>query len=204
MKGVWNMKKSNLLKYVVLLIMVAAMCLTATGCMGGQKDIKNDEAAVYTEMVAAACEEYGYEYEEQTVLPKGSALVYVLSNDESDGLDIRVTINEESTYEYVGCEFELERAIAAADDNTGGLDQHLPVMVKIVEHFTDEISVDDVADYLNDSSLWKEGKNDDEPFMYKDMTGNLQHIIEEDGEEYEEYFFFGWDNGQKYKLKQDK
>ncbi len=195
MKRIW--------KNVILIGFALTLCLLATGCMGGQKDIKKDEAAAYNEVIAAACEEFGYEYDEQVVLPKGSALCYVLSNGDEE-LDIRVTINEESTYNYVGCEFEMERNIAAAEDNTAGLEQHLPVLVKIVEHFTDEITVADVAEYLNDDSLWKEGKGEDEPFMYKDMTGNLQHIIEEDGDEFEEYFLFGWDNGEKYKLRKDK
>jgi hypothetical protein len=195
MKRIW--------KNIILIGFAMTLCVMATGCMGGQKDIKKDEAAAYNEVIAAACEEFGYEYDEQVVLPKGSALCYVLSNG-GETLDIRVTINEESAYNYVGCEFEMERAIAAVEDNTAGLDQHLPVLVKIAEHFTDEISVADVANYLNDDALWKEGKNEDEPFMYKDYEGNLQHIIEEDGEEFEEYFFFGWDNGEKYKLRKDK
>ena len=195
MKRIW--------KNIILIGFAMALCVLATGCMGGQKDIKKDEAAAYNEVIAAACEEFGYEYDEQVVLPKGSALCYVLSNGD-EALDIRITINEESAYNYVGCEFEMERAIAAVEDNTAGLDQHLPVLVKIAEHFTDEISVADVANYLNDDALWKEGKNEDEPFMYKDYEGNLEHIIEEDGEEFEEYFFFGWDNGEKYKLRKDK
>ena len=29
-------------------------------------------------------------------------------------------------------------------------------------------------------------------------------VIEEDGDEFEEYFFFSWDNGEKYSLKKDK
>ena len=195
MKRIW--------KNIILIGFALALCILATGCMGGQKDIKKDEAAAYTEMIAAACEEFGYEYDEQVVLPKGSALCYVLSNGDEE-LDIRVTINEESTYEYVGCEFELERNIASADENTKGLEQHIPVLVKIAEHFTDEISVADVTEYLNDDSLWVEGKNEDAPFMYKDVEGNLRHMIEEDDEEFEEYFFFGWDNGEKYKLRKDK
>ena len=195
MKRIW--------KNILLIGFALVLCILATGCMGGQKDIKADEEAVYTEMIAAACEEYGYEYEQQTVLPKGSALCYVLSDDD-DELDIRVTINEESTYEYVGCEFEMERTIDAAEDNTAGLEQHLPVLVKIAEHFTDVISVADVADYLNDDSLWVKGQSEDEPFMYKKDVGNLKHTIEADDDEFEEYFFFGWDNGQKYKLRKDK
>ena len=195
MKRIW--------KNVILIGFVLALCMLVTGCMGGQKDIKKDEAAAYEKMIAAACEEYGYEYDEQVVLPKGSALVYVLSNGDEE-LDIRVTINEESTYDKVECKFEMTRNIAAAEDNTAGLEQHLPVLVKIAEHFTDEITVSDVAAYLNDDTLWEEGKSDDEPFMYKDTEGNLQHIIEEDGDEFEEYFFFGWDNGKTYKLRKDK
>lgn len=193
----------HMLRNVILIGFALVLCMLTTGCMGGQKDIKKDEEAVYTEMIAAAAEEFGYEYEQQTVLPKGSALYYVLSNGDEE-LDISVTINEESTYEYVGCEFQMERKIAVPEDNTAGLEQHIPVLVKITEHFTDEITVADVADYLNDDSLWKEGKGEDEPFMYKDTAGNLQHIIEEDGDEFEEYFFFGWDNGQTYKLRKDK
>lgn len=188
---------------VILIGFAMVLCVLATGCMGGQKDIKKDEAAAYEQVVAEACEEYGYEYEEQVVLPKGSALCYVLSNGD-DALDIRVTINEESSYDKVECKFELERNIANADANTEGLEQHLPVLVKITEHFTDEIAVADVAAYLNDDSLWKEGTSEDEPFMYKDTEGNLQHIIEVDGEEFEEYFYFGWDNGKTYKLRKDK
>jgi len=185
---------------IILISFAFMICVLATGCMGGQKDIKKDEEAAYTEMIAAACEEYGYEYDQQTVLPKGSALCYVLSCGDDD-LDIRVTINEESTYEYVGCEFEMERHIAIPDDNTAGLEQHLPVLVKIVEYFTDVITVADVAEYLNDDSLWVKGQSEDEPFMYKKDVGNLQHTIEEDGDEFEEYFFFCWDNGKKYSLK---
>jgi len=195
MKRIW--------KNIILIGFAMALCILATGCMGGQKDIKKDEAAAYEQMVAAACEEFGYEYDEQIVLPKGSALCYVLSNGD-DELDIRVTINEESTYDKVGCEFELTRNIAKVEDNTKGLEQHIPVLVKIAEHFTDEVTVTAVADYLNDDSLWKEGKTEDEPFMFKDYEGNLQHIIEEDGEEFEEYFYFGWDNGKTYKLRKDK
>ena len=195
MKRIW--------KNIILIGFALVLCVLATGCMGGQKDIKKDEEAAYTEMVAAACEEFGYEYEQQTVLPKGSALCYVLSNSDEE-LDIRVTINEESTYDKVACQFELTRSIAGVEENTDGLDQHIPVLVKMAEHFTDEITVADVSGYLADDSLWKEGKTDEEPFMYKDTEGNLQHIIEEDGDEYEEYFFFGWDNGKKYKLRKDK
>ena len=195
MKRIW--------KNVLVIGFALMLCVLATGCMGGQKDIKADEEAVYTEMIAAACEEYGYEYEQQTVLPKGSALCYVLS-DGDDELDIRVTINEESTYEYIGCEFEMERTIDAAEDNTAGLEQHLPVLVKIAEHFTDVIIIADVADYLNDNTLWVKGQGEEEPFMYKKDVGNLKHTIEADGDEFEEYFFFGWDNGQKYKLRKDK
>lgn len=195
MKRIW--------KNIILIGFAMALCILATGCMGGKKDITKEEEAVYTEMIMAACSEYGYEYEQHVVLPKGSALCYVLS-DGDEGLDIRVTINEESTYEFVGCEFELERTIADVKDNTAGLDQHIPVLVKITEHFTDEITAADVTDYLNDDSLWVEGKDEDEPFMHKDTTGNLIHTIEPEDEGYEEYFYFSWDNGKEYKLRKDK
>ena len=66
------------------------------------------------------------------------------------------------------------------------------------------ITVEDVADYLNDDTLWVKGQNEEEPFMYKKDVGNLKHTIEADDDEFEEYFFFGWDNGQKYKLRKDK
>ena len=195
MKCIW--------KNVILIGFALVLCVMATGCMGGQKDIKKDEEAAYTEMIAAAAEEFGYEYEQQKVIPKGSALVYVLFNGDEE-LDIRIRIDEESTYDKVACQFELTRNIDEPAENTAGLEQHIPVLVRIAEHFTDEITVAEVSGYLTDDSLWKEGKSDEEPFMYKDMEGNLQHIIEEDGDEFEEYFFFGWDNGQKYKLRKDK
>ena len=195
MKRIW--------KNVLLIGFALALCLLATGCMGGQKDIKKEEAAVYEETVAAACEEFGYEYDEQVVLPKGSALCYVLSNGD-DELDIRVTINEESTYDKVECKFEMTRNIESAEQSSDSLSIHLPVLIRIAEHFTDEITMASVAGYLEDDSLWKKGKTEDEPFMYKDTEGNLQHIIEEDGDEFEEYFFFSWDNGEKYSLKKDK
>ncbi len=195
MKRIW--------KNIILIGFAVALCILATGCMGGQKDIKKDEAAVYEQMIAAACEEFGYEYDEQIVLPKGSALCYVLSNGD-DGLDIRVTINEESTYDKVECKFEMTRNIESAEPSSDSLGIHLPVLIRIAEHFTDEVTMEAVAGYLGDDSLWIEGKTDEEPFKYKDTEGNLQHIIEEDGEEFEEYFFFGWDNGKTYKLRKDK
>lgn len=191
------------MRKILLVVMIMVLCLAATGCMGGQKDITKDEAASYEAMVAEACEACGYEYEEQTVLPKGSALYYALSGGDGS-VEIGVTINEESTYDKVACEFGITRYIKNADETSAGLDQHLDVLVMIAENFTDEITKDAVADYMNDDSLWKEGQTEDEPFMYKDMTGNLQHIITEKDGEYEEYFYFGWDNGKTYKLRNDK
>ena len=200
MKRIW--------KNVILIGFALVLCVLATGCMGGQKDIKKDEEAAYTEMIAAAAEEFGYEYEQQTVLPKGSALLYVLFNDD-ERVRLRVTINEESTYDLVSCEFKMGRGLGlyGPEDRIHGFEPHMDVLVKISKHFTDEITKEKLMAFLNSEDNWGEPRNEDEK-LYKaqdNMTYSMYLADVIEGEEiYEESFTFSWDNGNKYKLKKDK
>ena len=57
MKRIW--------KNIILIGFAMALCVLATGCMGGQKDISKADKEKYERVVAEACETYGYEYEEQ-------------------------------------------------------------------------------------------------------------------------------------------
>ncbi len=199
---------SRKLKRTIMFTLTAVMCVLATGCMGGQKDIKKAEEEMYTAVVAEACEEYGYEFEKETVFPLGAELLYSISNGEKD-IEITVNIDEESTSGKVSCLFTIIRSIDSADDRTTGIDQHLDVLLKIAEHFTDDITRENLIAFLNNEGNWISGKNDDSFIMDK-TDGNMTHTIYavdssageyKAGDPLEELFTFGWDNGKEYKLK---
>lgn len=191
----------NKCRLLILVILAAAMCLLATGCMGGQKDISKADEKAYEAVIAEACEEYGYGYEKQTVFPLGAELLYHLTNDD-DGVVLEVRIDEESTYDKVSCEFAVIRSIDSLEKKSAGLDEHFDVLIKISEHFTDEIKKDVLTGYLNNED-WTEGQGEDEFIMDKAVTGSMTHTIYENDGELEEVFKFWWDNGKKYKLKKD-
>lgn len=190
----------NKCRLLILTIMAVAICLMATGCMGGQKDITKDDEKKYEAVVAEACEEYGYEYEKQTVFPLGAELLYHLTNGDK-GVILEVRIDEESTYDKVSCDCAVIRTIDSVDDRAVGIEEHLDVLVKITEHFTDEVTKDVLVEYLN-SEDWTEEPSE-EFIMEKAVTGSMTHTIYENDGEIEEVFNFWWDNGKKYKLKQD-
>jgi hypothetical protein len=190
-------------KKMILISFAFVLCVMATGCMGGQKDIKKSEEKIYEGVVAEACSEYGYEFEKQTVLPLGSELLYQVT-DGKDDIEILVNIDEESTYDKVSCTFIMTRSIASADEKTAGLEKHLDVLVKIAEHFTDEITKDVLVEYLNSAS-WTSGSGEDDVVMQQPDEGAMNHTVcvvkgtaaeYKEGDELEEVFTFWWDNGK--------
>ena len=195
-------------KKIVLISFAFVLCVLTTGCMGGEKDIKKSEEEIYESVVAEACEEYGYEYEKQTVLPLGSELLYSLTDGDND-VEILVNIDEESSYDKVSCAFTMTRTISSVEERTTGLEQHLDVLVKIAEHFTDEITKDALIEYLNNEE-WTAGTGDDEIVEQQAQASAICHTVcvvkgtaaeYSEGDELEEVFSFWWDNGKKYSLK---
>lgn len=195
-------------KRIVAALMIAVMCLALTGCMGGQKDISKADREMYEAVIAEACEEYGYEYTEEVVLPRGAELIYVLSDGDGD-VTIEVNIDEESAYEKVSCQFDIYINIDSIDECGEGIEEHLDVLLKIAEHFTDEITKDALISFINNDD-WVDGQGDD-PYLKDKVTGGcMNHTIGfEDGTaaEYKEgdplveHFVFWWDNGKEYSFK---
>ena len=204
MKRIW--------KNIILIGFAMALCVLATGCMGGQKDITKADREKYTAVVAEACEEYGYTFEEEVVLPKGAELVYVLS-DGDETMHIEVIIDEESTSDRVSCDFDLSRGGAEKDNHGAAFEPHLDVLVKIAQYFTDDITKDKLMAFLNNDEIWGEPQNEEQlTYKAQDKMEYCVYVADEvqfEGEEevyecLEEYFHFSWDNGKTYKLKKDK
>lgn len=200
MKRIW--------KNIILIGFAMALCILATGCMGGQKDISKSDEEKYEAIVAEACEEYGYTYEKQKVLPLGAELLYHVYCDDETVL-LTVNIDEESTTDRVSCDFEVIRGGATEDSTGAGLDQYLNVPVKIAEYFTDEITKDKLITFLNNNENWGAPEEEDEDILKYKSKDNMDYkvyvaTVVEGQEMLEECLHFGWDNGKVYSLKKDK